>query len=143
MSDSSRRNGSGNGSGQNTSGEQSNGKKRPSTVEKVVMVVSVLFTLSLVAYAGWQMAMTPNTSAPNASVADIESLPNGDVAVTVRLRNPRDVGLISATVESQCTTPPPSVQFTYVPASTTRQGTLVCPPGTTNPNVSVTNWVAA
>lgn len=133
----------GSSSGNSDGTDQSSNGGKTSTVEKVVMVVSVLFTLSLVAYGGWQMAMTPDTSPPNASVVDTESLPNDEVAVTVRLTNPRDVGLVSATVESECTTPPPSVEFTYVPASSTRQGTLVCPPNTTDPNVSAANWVAA
>lgn len=134
-------------SGQSSSGQssdgQSDGGQGTSVAEKAVMVVSVLFALSLVAYGGWQMAVTPSETTPNATVVETEPTPNGEVAVTVRLRNPGDVGLISATVEANCTTPPPSVQLTYVPASSTRRGTLVCPPGTTSPNVSVANWVKA
>lgn len=131
----------GGGSGGNGGGDQSNGKQGASTVEKVVMVVSVLFALSLLAYGGWQMAVTPDATTPNATMVGTDATPSGDVAVTVRLRNPRDVGLVSATVESDCTTPSPEVQFTYVPASTTRQATLVCPPGTTAPDATVVNWV--
>ena len=131
------------GSSRESSGGQSGGGQGTSTAEKVVMVISALFALSLLAYGGWQMVTTPSAAAPNATVVETDTLPSGDVAVSVRLRNPGDVGLISATVEADCTTPPPSVQLTYVPASSTRQGTLVCPPGTTSPNVSVANWVKA
>lgn len=107
------------------------------------MVLSVLFTLSVIAYGGWHMATTPDGTTPNATVVETESIPSGEVAVTIRLTNPGDVGLVSATVEADCSDPPPSVQFTYVPASSTGEGTLVCPSGTTTPNVSVSNWVTA
>lgn len=113
-----------------------------STAEKAVIVISVAFTLLLFAYAGWQIATPPRTDVPQASVVGTEQLDDGSVAVTVRLRNPKDVGLVSATVESNCTTPPPQVEFSYVPASTTRTGTLVCPSGTTDPSASVANWVS-
>jgi hypothetical protein len=76
------------------------------------------------------------------TVVGTEPLPNGSVAVTVELRNPMDVGLVTATVESDCTSPPAEVQFSYVPASTRRTGTLVCPAGTTDPSVSMANWVS-
>lgn len=134
-------NGGGGNSDQNDGGSQSNGSRTTTTAEKAVMVVSVLFTISLVIYGGWQMAVAPTATTPNATVVETETIPSGDVAVTVRLRNPGDVGLISATVEANCSTPPPSVELTYVPALSTRQGKLVCPPGTTDPNVSVANWV--
>jgi hypothetical protein len=124
-------------------GGQSDGSPDPSIAEIAVMAISVLFTLSLVAYGGWQMATAPSATTPEATAVASESTPNGGVVVTVRLRNPGDVGLVSATVEANCTTPPPSVQFSYVPAASTREGKLVCPAGTTDPNVSVASWVTA
>lgn len=136
-------NGGGRKSDQNNGGGQSRNEQRTTTAEKAVMVVSVLFTLSLITYGGLQMVTTPDGTTPNAAVVETEPLPSGEVAVTIRLTNPGDVGLISTTIAANCSTPQPSVQLTYVPASSTRQGTLVCPPDTTNPNVSVTNWVTA
>ena len=120
--------------------DRSEGK---STVEKAVMAVSVAFTLLLFAYAGWQLVAVPSGGVPAASVADSQTLSNGSVAVTVRVRNPSNVGLITATVESPCTDPPVELQFTYLPADATRTGTLVCPPGSTSPTVSVTSWERA
>ena len=127
------------GSGQQ---QQSGQQRQASTIEKVVIAVSVTFTVLLFAYAGWQIVTTPQATTPEATVVGTERLDSGDVAVTVRLRNPRDVGLVTATVESDCASPPAEVQLSYVPASTTRTATLVCPPGTTDPTVSVANWVS-
>lgn len=108
------------------------------------MAVSVLFTVAVLAYAGWQVVATPAAApSPQVQVVEAETLSDGRVAATVELRNPRNQGLIVATVESQCSSPPPSVQFSYVPADSTRKGTLVCPAGTENPSVSVTNWIEA
>jgi hypothetical protein len=131
--------GNGNGSGGNGDGSEDQGT---STTEKAVIAVSVAFTVLLFAYGGWQVVTAPAADVPRASVVGTEPTASGDVAVTVRLTNPRDAGLVTATVESDCTSPPPEVQFQYVPASTTRTGTLVCPHGTTDPNVSVSSWVA-
>lgn len=110
------------------------------TAEKAVIAVSVLFTLSLFAYAGWQIATPPAVDDPQVTVVGTEPA-DGGVAVTVRLRNPKDVGLVSATVQADCAAPPPQVEFSYVPAASTRTGTVVCPPGTTDPSASLANWV--
>ena len=108
------------------------------------MAVSALFTIALLAYAGWQVVATPVAApAPQVQVVETETLSDGRVATTVELRNPTNQGLIVATVEAQCASPPPSVQFSYVPADSTRKGTLVCPAGTESPSVSVTNWIEA
>lgn len=133
----------GDGSGQTGGSGQSNAKRKTTTAQKVVMAVSVVFTLSLIVYGGWQMATAEEAVTPNATVVGTQTMPGGDVAVTVQLTNPGDVGLVSTTVEANCSMPPPSVELTYVPASSTRRATLVCPSGTTAPNVSVTNWVTA
>jgi len=50
-------------------------------------------------------------------------------------------GLITATVEANCTDPPAELTFQNVPARSTREGTIVCPPGTRDPAVSVTTWI--
>lgn len=133
--------GNGNGSGQRQgSDDQSDGQDKPSTPEKAVMAVSIVFTVLLFAYAGWQMAMTPSGTTPQPTVVGTETLENGSVAVTVRLRNSQGIGLISATVSSNCTSPPAEYRFTYVPAVSDRKATLVCPPGTSDPSVSISNW---
>ena len=117
-------------------------QREHSTAEKAVMVVSIAFTISLLAFAGWQMATAPSTGAePTVSVVETEPMENGSVAVTVRLRNSKDVGLVSATVSADCTSPPAEVAFSYVPAASDRTGTIVCPPGTTDPDVSMASWV--
>lgn len=110
--------------------------------EMAVIALSVAITVLLFAYAGWQMVTPPEGGTPEVSVVGTETMPNGNVAVTVRLRNPRDVGLITATVESSCSSPPTRVEMSFIPASSTRTATLVCPPGTTDPGVSVVNWVS-
>lgn len=122
-------------------GRQSDQQEQTSTAEKALIAISVAFTLFLFAYAGWQIVTPPQTDVPQASVVGTERLADGSVAVSVRLRNPADVGLVTATVESNCTTPPPSIEYSYVPASSNRTGTLVCPAGTTDPSVSVSNWM--
>lgn len=110
--------------------------------EKAVIVLSVGLTLLFFGYAGWQIATPPSADEPQVSVVGTETMADGNVAVTVSLQNPTDVGLVSATVESDCATPPPGVQFTFVPAASNREGTLVCPPGTTDPSAALANWVS-
>jgi hypothetical protein len=124
--------------------EQADSRQQEGTsmAEKAVMVVSIAFTISLLAFAGWQMATAPSADAePTVSVVETKTMENGSVAVTVRLWNPKNVGLVSATVSSDCATPPAEVGFTYVPADSGQTGTIVCPPGTTDPKVSMANWV--
>lgn len=134
------------GDSQSGSNSQSGGSKseqqqqRASRVEKGIIVISIILTLLLFSYAGWQIATPPQIEVPQSSVVGTEPLADGTVAVTVELQNPSDVGLISATIESNCTSPPPDIQFSYVPAASTRTGTIVCPPGTTDPSVSLSNW---
>lgn len=135
--------GSGDGPDDGGDAERRNDRKRTaSTAEKAVITISVTFTLLLFAYAGWQMAVPQQADDPQVSVVGTEPMPDGSVAVRVRLRNPTDVGFVSVTVQSSCSSPPPAVQFSYVPALSSRTGTLVCPPGTTNPAVSIANWVS-
>lgn len=117
-------------------------RRQASLAEKGVIVISIAFTLLLFIYAGWQIATEPAMDVPQVSVVETEALADGRVAVTVRLRNPNDVGLVSATVQSSCSSPPAEVQFSYVPASATSEGTVVCPSGTTDPSVSLANWVS-
>lgn len=136
------RGGDGDSGGDGQGDGEPGGGQQPSTAEKAVTAISVAFTLLLFGYAAWQMATPPEAGTPEVTVSNTESLPNGSVAVTVGLRNPSDVGLVTVTVESGCEDPPPDVEFSYVPADSTRTGTLVCPEGTTNPSVSVSSWVS-
>lgn len=119
------------------------GERSPSLVEQAIMVVSVIFTVLLFAFVTVQAVTTPVESAPEVTVVDTGTSDNGEVLVTVRFRNPAAVGYLSVTVESDCTDPATSLRFSNVPASGERTGTIVCPPGTTDPNVSVVSWVRA
>ncbi|MFB6164786.1 MAG: hypothetical protein ABEJ31_06460 [Haloarculaceae archaeon] len=109
--------------------------------EKTVMAISAALTVVLFAYAGWQLVAASTGTAPTATVVGTDRLPDGSTAVHVRLHNGLESGLVSATVESACDSPPPSVQFQYVPADGVRQGTIVCPANATDPNASVANWI--
>lgn len=111
--------------------------------ERLLMAVSVAFTLLLFAFALWQGVTTPTAAEPTASVAGTETLPDGDVRVAVVLRNAQDTGLVLATVEVDCGTPPPELTFEHVPADDVRTGHVRCPPGTEAPNATVSAWTEA
>lgn len=128
---------------QNQQGQGDQQDEGPSTAEKVLTGISVAFTLLLFGYVAWQAVQSPGATQPEAEVVGVERLANGSVAVRVELTNPGGSGLISATVEASCDQPPPDATFEYVPADGREQGILVCPPGTTRPNVSVSAWVPA
>lgn len=133
----------GGGSNGQGSGGNGGGQQQSSVAEKVLTAISVAFTVALFAYVIWQATFVPNGGVPRATVVGTETLSDGSVRVNVRFANPGDVGLVTATVEANCTRPPPEVQFENVPADGRREGTVVCPAGTTAPNVSVSSWVEA
>jgi len=112
-----------------------------STAEKAVMVISVGFTVTLFGFAIAQALMAPGPAEPTVVIIDERPASDGDVIYTVELRNHDDVGLVSATVEAACTDPPAELRFQNIPASGTREGSVVCPPGTRDPALSVTTWV--
>ena len=113
-----------------------------SRTEKAIMIVSALFTVGLFAFVAWN-AVTGATgsTAPEATVIGTTTAPNGDVIATVELRNPGDVGLISATASVSCGDPPPELEFQMVPAGGRPTGSVVCPAGTTDPTATVSNWI--
>lgn len=111
--------------------------------ERFLMVMSVIFTVALLSFVLWQALTTTATPIPTASVTATETLPGGDVQVSVVFRNPQSVGLVMATVEVDCDTPPPELTFEHVPADGRRTGTVICPPGTTNPTATVSTWTEA
>ena len=117
------------------------GSDEVSTAEKVVMVVSVGFTALLFGFALWQALTGPGALAPTVSVVGSQQAADGEVVYTVALGNPGDVGLVSATVEAGCADPPTEVTFENVPADGRRVGTVVCPPGTNDPELSVVSWI--
>ncbi|MFB6179244.1 MAG: hypothetical protein ABEI77_05920 [Halorientalis sp.] len=112
----------------------------PSTAQKAVTITSILLTVVLFGYAGWQLLSAPTPAPPEAHVRNTSTLSDGRVAVTVELRNRMDTGFETVTVESSCTDPPTELEFTYVPALATRRGTIVCPANTTAPSVTVASW---
>lgn len=107
------------------------------------MVASAGFTLLLFTYLLWQAVTTGGAADPMATVIGTEPLPSGDVKVNVALRNAQDVGLVMATVEVDCDTPPSELTFEHVPADDRRTGHVICPPGTENPTASVSTWIEA
>jgi uncharacterized protein (TIGR02588 family) len=115
--------------------------EEPSAAAKALTGISVLLTVLLFGYVAWQAVQPPVDAHPQATVVGTDEASNGSVLVRVELTNPGDTGLISATVETDCEQPPPDVTFDYVPAGGREQGVLVCPTGTTDPNVSVSSWV--
>lgn len=125
--------------GSNGQGDGEDGS--PSTAEKVVMVVSALFTLVFFSFALWQVVAAPATGDPTVRVADTRTTAGGEVVVTVELRNTQDVGLSTAIVEAQCTSPPTELTFQHVPSGGRRTGQIVCPPGTEDPKVSLASWI--
>lgn len=129
--------------GQNSQGDRNGRGDETGTVEKAVMAFSIAIAVLLFAYAGFQALGGASSAPPEATVVGTERLSDDSVAVRVQIRNPRDTGLVAATVESDCTSPPPEVRFSYLPADSTETGTLVCPANTTSPNVSVANWIEA
>lgn len=140
--------GSGGGNGGNGNGGNGNGGNGgddgPSTAEKAVTVVSVLFTLLLLAFLISQALNVPAEATPEAHVERVEELPGNRTAVTVVMRNPSNEGLLTATVAVGCTQPPPTISFTHVPTDGRQKAVLVCP-GTVDSDVTanVTVWQSA
>lgn len=136
------RNGGGNGSNGGGDG-QGTEKSGPSTAEKVVMAISVAFTLALVAFVVFQAMTTPTGVPPQASVVGTQPMAGDSVEVAVRLDNPSDIGLQRVAVEVDCTSPPPEIQFQHVPADDYQVGYVVCPTGTADPGANVSWWIEA
>lgn len=132
-------------------GERGRGQRMPddgedksaSPAERLLMVVSSVFTVALFAFVLWQASTTPVMAEPTATIIGTETLPGGDLKVTVDFRNEQDVGLVMATVEVDCDTPPPELTFEHVPADDRRTGYVICPPGTENPTATVSTWTEA
>jgi hypothetical protein len=116
------------------------GEQERSTAETVVAAFSVVFTLVLLGFVAWHAWTVPAAENPQARVTATSPHPGGGVEATVELRNDQDVGVVSATVEVSCGSPPPEVTFTNVPAGGRTTATVVCPLGTANPTASVQSW---
>ncbi len=107
------------------------------------MVAGGVLTMLVLVYLGWQLMTVQPATPPRATVVETDQLSDGRVAVTVKLHVPEDTGLITATVSSNCTSPPATTMFSNLPEDSTWTGTLLCPANTTNPTVSVSSWVEA
>lgn len=107
------------------------------------MAVSTLLALALIAYLLYQAVTLPSNGAPKAEVAGVETMPEGDVLVTVTLINEGPLGMREVGVEIRCGDPPVEITFENVPAQSTRTGKALCPPGTTQPEVGVSFWRSA
>lgn len=111
--------------------------------ERILIGVSTAMTILLIAFVIWQGMTVPETAEPTTRVSDTATLPNGDVKVTVTLRNSQDVGLVMATVEVDCDAPPPELTFEHVPANDRQTGYVICPPATAEPTAVVSSWTEA
>lgn len=116
-------------------------RDEPSLTEKIVMVASAVFTLALIGYMTWQVVALPADAEPSAELLGTQPSADGDVLVRIALLNEGARGLREAEVEVKCGEQPPAVTFTNIPAHSRRDGTVTCPAGTTEPEVSVTYWV--
>lgn len=116
------------------------GQQGQSTVERAVSVASVAVTLALLGFVAWQAWTVPAAENPEARVVDTATLPNGGVEVTVEFVNDQDVGVVSATVELSCGSPPAEVTFEHVPAGGRATAHVVCPPGSSDPAATVRTW---
>lgn len=116
---------------------------KPGRVETVVIAVSTLFTLALFGYVVWQATAASTAVAPTAEVVEATELPGGDVRVEVAVENHRTTGLSSVTVAVHCTVPPAQITFEHVPVDGRRVGSVVCPPGSGTPRVTLVRWIDA
>lgn len=135
--------GASDGGSDSSEGESDPAKRTPETVEKALMVVGGVLTFLVLGYLVWYAVTVEPSGPPRATVVGTEELSDGRVAVHVVLHVPEGSGLVSATVSSECTSPPATTSFSNLPADTTWSGTLLCPAGTTDPTVSVSSWVEA
>lgn len=113
----------------------------PSAIEIAFMILSALVTLALFGFLVYQAASAPQTGEPTAELLGMETLEDGSVLVEVGVHNHARQGLLVVEVEVQCDDPAPSLTFQNLPAEGRRKGTIVCPPGTTAPEVSISGWI--
>lgn len=114
-----------------------------SWAEKAFMAVSVLVTLALFSYLGYQAVTAPEVAMPTARIEQVEPQEDGSYVVTVRLENVGGKGLRSAVVDVNCGDPPPSITLDNIPAESHRIAKLTCPPGEPPTEASVSAWFSA
>lgn len=129
------------GSTENDTEQSSHSERRARRFEQVVVATSVILTVALLGYATWQMFTIPTAATPQVSVEDTQTQPDGSVRVTIALSNPQDRGLEQVTVKTTCQNKSVLVQFSYVSAGSTQTAYVMCPPGTDNPEVSLSSWI--
>lgn len=127
--------------GDGSTGGDGDASAQVSTAEKVVMVASAPFTVALFGFALWHAVAGVGAVPPTADVVGSQPAPDGGVIYDVQLRNEGDVGLVTVTISVECTQPPAELEFENVPAQGQRSGSVHCPPGTTDPAVTVSHWV--
>lgn len=111
--------------------------------ERVMAAASFLVTASLFAYLTWQAVTAPSGGVPEVRIEGVETTPEGDVLVHLRLASGAASGLKEAGLAVDCADPPISLVVTNVPAKGSRSATVRCPPGTQDPRVSLTHWIEA
>lgn len=110
-------------------------------VEEAVMIASALFTLALFGFAIWQALAGGGAVEPTVAVVDSHAGAGDRVVYDIELRNEGEPGLTLVTVQARCASPPIELTFQNVPAGGYRRGSIACPPGTTDPRLSVVTWV--
>lgn len=116
-------------------------RDEPTLAERLIMAASATFTLLLIGYMVWQVVALPSDAEPTAELLGTQPSGSGDVLVRVALLNMGATGLREVEVEVKCGEQPPAITFTNIPAHARRDGVVVCPEGTAEPEVSVTYWV--
>lgn len=130
-------------SGRRTTLKREDDREEASPGEKAFMVLSAAFTLALFGYLAYQGWTAGASSTPEVSVVGTQTLPEGDVLVVVRLDNRGGAGLLEAEVEVKCGDDPPTLAFRNVPAESMREASVLCPPGTQDPEASLVWFVQA
>lgn len=115
-------------------------RHEPNTPERVLMALSAVFTAAVFAYVGYHALVTPDEAVLEARAVSTETQPDGSVHVEIELANAGGVGMRTAEVEVACDEPAPSITFDNVPVASERTGTVSCPPGTEDPEVSVVSY---
>lgn len=112
-----------------------------STVEKVVMVVSLTVTVGLFGFAVWQVFAGASMAEPTANVTGVQGEAANVTYYGVSLENEGDAGLVSATVTVDCPEPSRTVTFENVPANGNRNATVSCPANRSAPSAQVVSWI--
>lgn len=123
------------------SGEDGDGWNGAKYVELAVVLTSVVLVAGLLGFVLWQAGGGPGSPDPVAAIESVETVEDRQ-RVSVKLTNRGEAGLERVQVAVRCGGRERVLEFSQVPGSAERTGTVVCPSGT-EPRASVETWVAA